>query len=438
MGRLILTVATAGFGLMAAAMLHAQLLGPVGDAVGSVARLPGDVLGEVARPVGGALRSAADLATQRLSRLRLFAERNRDAIELDPQGEPAVRGVVIAVDPGEEALRKATAAGFALIRDERIAGLDIRSVTLGTPKGWTLRKAMAELRRIAPEGDFTPNHILLPSGAAASGGRDAPLATGKAGASPIGLIDGGVARHPSLGAVEQQGFAAGAPAASAHGTAVASLIAGQGRVRGGSSGSALLVADVYGRDPAGGNALAIARAIGWMASRRAPVVTISLVGPANPLLARAVAVASARGMAIVAAVGNDGAAAPPAYPASYPEVIAVTGVDGRDRPLIEAGRALHLDYAAPGADMTAAALNGGVTGVRGTSFAAPLVAGRLALHYTASEPSRRAAALAALDREARDLGPPGPDRLFGRGLVCGDCRNPAKAPAGRTGLSQPH
>jgi hypothetical protein len=430
MSRLTLSLATIAFGLLGAAVLHAQLLAPVGDAVGSVARLPGDLLGEVARPVNGALRSAADLAGDRLSRLRLFASRNRDAIELDAQGEPAVRGEVIAVDPPDNVLRQALSAGFAVIRDERIEGLDIRSVTLRIPSGWTLRKAIAQLRRIAPQGEFAPNHILLPSGAT-SGETNAPLATGTAGASPIGLIDGGVARHASLGPIEQRGFAEGAPSASAHGTAVASLIVGNGRVRGASPGSPLLVADVYGRDPRGGNALAIARALGWMSSRRAPVVTVSLVGPANPLLARAVALASAKGMQIVAAVGNDGPAAPPSYPASYPQVLAVTGVDGRNRPLIEAGQALHLDYAAPGADMMAAAPNGGAIAVRGTSFAAPLVAGRFASHYSSSEPSRRATALAALDREARDLGKPGPDRLFGRGLICGDCRSPGKAPTGR-------
>ena len=120
-----------------------------------------------------------------------------------------------------------------------------------------------------------------------------------------------------------------------------------------------------------------------MVAQRVPVVAISLVGPANPLVARAIAQAQARGVRIVAAVGNDGPAAPPAYPASYPGVIAVTGVDGRDRVLAEAGRASHLDYAAPGADMAAASPNGRLAAVRGTSFAVPFVAGRLALHVRA-------------------------------------------------------
>jgi hypothetical protein len=144
------------------------------------------------------------------------------------------------------------------------------------------------------------------------------------------------------------------------------------------------------------------------------VVGVSLVGPANPLVARIVEKVLARGTRIVAAVGNDGAAAPPAFPASYKGVIAVTGVDGDDRALIEAGRALHLDYAAPGADMAAAAVSGGLEEVRGTSYAVPLVAGRLA----------KTGSVTALDGAAEDLGARGPDKRFGRGLVCGDCRTP--------------
>lgn len=416
MSRLVLSVATLAAGLLGGAMLHAQLLTPVGDTIQHVTRLPGEVLGEITPPLRDTLRSANALAAERLSRLRLFAAQNREAIELDANGDPAVRGEIVAVDPGEGVVQAAAKAGFTVLRDERIEGLDLRSVTLRVPAGWPLRKAMAQLRKIAPNGTFTPNHILMPSGGSPAGASDAPLATGGAGASPIGLIDGGVARHPAIGAVEQRGFVEGAPSASSHGTAVASLI-----IRG-SPGSALIVADIYGRDPAGGNAVAIARALGWMASRRVAVVTVSLVGPPNPLLARAITAVSARGMQIVAAVGNDGAAAPPAYPASYPGVVAVTGVDSRNRPLIEAGRALHLDYAAPGADMAAASAKGGVMAVRGTSFAAPLVAGRLAAYYRASDPGRRGVALTALDKEARDLGARGPDRLYGRGLVCGECR----------------
>ena len=147
------------------------------------------------------------------------------------------------------------------------------------------------------------------------------------------------------------------------------------------------------------------------------VVTISLVGPKNPVLERAIAAARRRGVVVVAAVGNDGAAAPPAYPASYDGVVAVTAVDGKRRALIEAGRALHLDYAAPGADIRAINAKGKRIRVRGTSFATPLVAARLAKALQKGGDWRE-----AIDREAVDLGRKGVDPVFGRGLVCGDCR----------------
>src|SRR5690606_13341212 len=157
--------------------------------------------------------------------------------------------------------------------------------------------------------------------------RAAPLASAARSGVSLGLIDGGVAAHPSVaGRVEQRGFARGAPSPSRHGTAVASLLIGEGTVRGAAPGARLLAADVYGAAPAGGKASAIARALGWLVQRGAAVVTISLVGPDNKLLALAVQRAQARGLLIVAAVGNDGPAAPPAYPAAYPGVLGVTGV----------------------------------------------------------------------------------------------------------------
>ena len=153
-------------------------------------------------------------------------------------------------------------------------------------------------------------------------------------------------------------------------------------------------------------------ALGWLTERRVKVINMSLVGPPNALLERAVAAAQARGILIVAAVGNDGPAAPPSYPASYPGVIAVTGVDLKDRALPEAGRASHLDFAAPGADMAAALPGRGFGDVRGTSFAAPLVTARLSM-ARAEGPG----AVAAVDAEA--LPGKGP---VGRGVVCGACR----------------
>jgi subtilisin family serine protease len=125
-------------------------------------------------------------------------------------------------------------------------------------------------------------------------------------------------------------------------------------------------------------------------------------------------------------VGNNGPAAPPAYPASYPGVIAVTGIDGRGRALIEAGRASHLDYAAPGADMLAMGAGGRPMRVRGTSFAAPFVAATIARFYPVLNPAERSTAMARVDAEAHDMGPRGWDKNYGRGVLCGNCRTPAQ------------
>jgi hypothetical protein len=323
--------------------------------------------------------------------------------------------------PAPDDLARLTDRGFAVIDDSTIAGLDLRTVQLATPDGMTLGKALRLARKIA--GDrISADNIHFRSGEAplpASAGTAMALDDQAAAQTvPIGMIDGGVAATPLIPArVTQRGFATGAPAPDPHATAVASLLIGAGKVRGADPGARLFAADVYGNTPTGGGALAIARALGWMIENHVRVVTISLVGPKNALLARATALAEAKGLTIVAAVGNDGPAAPPAYPASYPGVLAITGVDARNKVLVEAGHALHLDYAAPGADMLAARPGSGTSSVRGTSFAAPLAAGRLAALMTRDGADARR----ALDREARDLGAEGPDKVYGRGLVCGEC-----------------
>ncbi len=365
------------------------------------------------RTVGRALEQA------RLRRITAFLHDNRATVAPDDRGFPAVRGEVLLTAPAPGDLDALAAKGFAVIADETIAGLDLRTVRLRTPPDISLEDALEEARDIA--GDrISADNIHFRSGATGAAAATArPSAAGASAGAGIrlGLIDGGVAASPIIpGRVTQKGFAQGAPAPDDHATAIASLLIGQGAIHGVAPGARLFAADVYGRDPAGGSALAIARALGWMVENHVGVVTISLVGPSNGLLSKAVARAQARGTAIVAAVGNDGPAAPPAYPASYPGVVSVTGVDRHDEALVEAGNARDLDYAAPGADMVAAAPGGGVVPVRGTSFAAPFVAGRLALLSAKGGGGR-----AALDREARDLGPDGPDKTYGHGLVCGGC-----------------
>lgn len=367
------------------------------------------------------MQAAQALQDARIKRLARIVRSNPEYLEFDDRQYPALKGMIVATGLSEQQVAQLRKAGF-VAEQEGVEGLDIGFHRLKTPEGQNLARSLRQARKIAPGAQIDSNPIYFQSGgtlpiAAASGLAFRRNGPGQA----VGLIDGGVAQHPSLvGTIEQRGFAKGAPAPSGHATAVASLIAGNGSVQGAAPGAPLLVADIYGRDPAGGNAIAIARALGWMAAKGVRIVTISLVGPDNPLLSGAMAAAKRKGMIVVAAVGNDGPAAPPPYPASYEGVIAVTGVDAKNRALIEAGRALHLDYAAPGADMVAASINGKAARVRGTSFAAPLVAGRL---YRNLQSANMRSALQMLNAEAKDLGRRGPDKIYGRGLVCGTCRN---------------
>lgn len=365
--------------------------------------------------VAGLPRSLAEagaptLLQLRRLRLRELIRENPAVLEADERGQPVRRGILVAVDPEPLSLQVAARAGFRMLADDRDPALGIRVVQLQVPRGLSARAGLRLLQQVAPRLDADFNHVFEPAG-----GTLMPLhsalasSVGTSGGAAIGMIDGGAASHPSLAGarIEQNGFA-GSPQPTGHGTAVASLLVGsQGPFRGAATGARLYVADVYGGSRAAGSATVIVKALGWLASHRPKVINISLVGPANKAVARAIQIVQSRGIRVVAAVGNDGPAAPPQYPASYAGVVAVTAVDARGRALPEAGKPTHLDFAAPGADMAAALPGQGYARVRGTSFAAPLAAARLLI---AGSPERLAG-------EAR----PGKGRV-GRGIVCGDCR----------------
>lgn len=395
--------------LAAGATAAAQIL-PSLPAV-PIPRAPLDRVGQMAREpldkAGGAVR-ALDVADLRLDRLTALVRANPRALDLDDRGQAVVRAEVLALGPSEAALGRLAAAGFSVTREAASDALGLRLVVLRPPSGMNVRAAVRRARALDPNGAYEFNHLY----AGASGGNPVEAVPGSAASLPagrVGLLDGGVDRkHPAFEGVdiEQRGFAPGGGGASRHGTAVASLLAGKG-FGGLGAGSRIYAADVYGTGPTGGSASAIVGALNWMAQVKAPVVNISLVGPDNAVLGTAVKALLARGCLVVAAVGNDGPAAPPLYPASYPGVVSVTGVDARRRLLPEAGRAVHIDFAALGAGVRVAAPGGGAASVRGTSYAAPAVAARLA-----ARPD-----LAALAAQAIDLGAPGADPIFGKGLV---------------------
>lgn len=358
---------------------------------------------------------------ERLRRFRAFLEQLRN-------GDLVVQGEVLATDASDAAIARARDLGFSVLRDRVIDGLGQRLTVLRAAQGVGIEQALADLRAADPGGDYDYNHVL--EGAGASGPRVADAGSGGGGGVPashvrIGLIDSGVdAEAPTLGSAHilVKGFTeSGAIVGDAHGTAIASMLVGENpKLKALLPGATLYAADVYGADdPDGGSSEAVIKALAWMARENVPVINISLVGPPNRALEKAIATLSARGFTIVASVGNDGPSAPPLYPAAYPQVVGVTGVDSRQKVLLEANQGDQVDFAARGADVLVSTPDGELMKVRGTSFAAPVVAARLALEQAAPSPQQGSASLAGLRSQAIDLGPRGRDPIYGDGLVDG-------------------
>ena len=97
-----------------------------------------------------------------------------------------------------------------------------------------------------------------------------------------------------------------------------------------------------------------------------------------------------------------------------------------------------MAFAAPGAQMAAAAPGGGFVAVRGTSFAAPIVAGELARDLPATDPAAAQREVSRLAAAAADLGPPGRDPVYGYGLTGFELRvDPAQVRARAVALRGP-
>jgi hypothetical protein len=384
------------------------------------------------------LDQLSDLRHLAISRL---IRANRQVVDEDPNGDPIVRNEVLGFSPTDAALDGARSRGFLIDREQIIDPMNIRLVVFRAPQNMSTKKALRMLREADPGGSYDYNHIYSGGGAiqggmepagdreiAASAGDDA-AASAPTGAfrarARIGLLDTGIdATHPVFRESAIHAWGCGnRTVAAAHGTAVASLLIGQSeRFHGVQPAAELYAADVYCGRPTGGAVDALVAAFGWLVQEKVPVINVSLVGPKNAMLERVIGSLIAGGYIIVAAVGNDGPAAPPLYPASYPHVVGVTAVDAQRHVLIEAARGPQVMFASPGADLAAADGDHGYAAVRGTSFAAPFVAALLAKDIASPNPTDASAAVDALAKTAIDLGPPGRDLTYGFGLVGADYR----------------
>lgn len=204
-----------------------------------------------------------------------------------------------------------------------------------------------------------------------------------------------------------------------HGTAVASLMVGSrnGQWPARLPGATVFNASVfYDRDRSlsGATLGHLLEGLNWLANQDLSVINISLTGPDNRLLATAVDNLRKQDILLVAAVGNQGPAAPPLYPAAYPDVVGVTAVDASGELYRWANRGEQVMFASPGVTVPVAHPDGGMVADSGTSLAAPVVAAALACRR-ADHPGDQA--VDALIKEARDLGKRGRDPSFGHGLL---------------------
>lgn len=172
----------------------------------------------------------------------------------------------------------------------------------------------------------------------------------------------------------------------------------------------------------------VAAATNYAVSRGAAVINYSLggAGSLGPTLRSALTQAADRGTVLVFAAGNGGAASPgfPARAVVDPGLdrhgIAVGAVDRSGQIAVfsdRAGVAAERYLAAPGVSILASAPGGGAVSVTGTSFAAPHVAGAAAVVMEAAPHLGGAEVASLLLETASDLGAPGTDAVYGRGLL---------------------
>lgn len=241
----------------------------------------------------------------------------------------------------------------------------------------------------------------------------------------VAVIDSGVdVTHPSLkdanltliDAVET-----GIDGPDMHGTAIAGIISASGSVVGIAPGAKIVAVRAFAREKLGAppvtTATTLARAVDEAFSQGARIFNMSFAGEQEPLLIEMIDAAYERGAVFVAAAGNEGPDAPPAYPAAYDKVIAITATDETDKLYGQANRGGYVLAAAPGVDILAPVTGEGFDYLSGTSFAAAHVTGVIALLMERNPQLTAETVRDALVGTALDLGPEGQDHDFGAGLT---------------------
>ena len=87
----------------------------------------------------------------RIDRVNRFVRQNRDHVERDGNGDPAVRGVLIATGISTASLERARNEGFEILERTEIEGLDRSYVKFATRPDKQLKSEQKQLQELARE-----------------------------------------------------------------------------------------------------------------------------------------------------------------------------------------------------------------------------------------------------------------------------------------------
>jgi hypothetical protein len=347
-------------------------------------------------------------------------------------GHDFVAGEIVVANMADQTKLAAGRLGFVLLDERRLPALKLTLARLRVPRAMTEPAARRLLASRFPGISVDVNALYRPQGTLVLPAPDYPAKLIGWGPVPgacgrglrLGLLDTAVdTALPGLGGADiiQRSFltAQSIAASPEHGSAIAWILVGQrvGRTGGLLPGAELAVAGVFAADPEGvptADVVALVSGLDWLAGRRTPVINMSFAGEPNTVVALALRRAIAGHAVVVAAAGNGGPTAAPAFPAAEAGVIAVTAVDSHAQPYAEANHGSYVAFAAPGVSVWTP---GSTPAYRsGTSFATPFVAAAAARLADGAQPDL-IRITRALARTARDLGLPGKDPVFGWGLL---------------------
>ena len=295
----------------------------------------------------------------------------------------------------------------------------------GAADGVARLLASSAVAYVEPDIRFTyqwePNDPLLPNQdwVRTIGLPDAWSLTTGTPSVVVAVVDSGVhSDHPDLAGKVLEGYnflQSGSDVSDdvGHGTAVAASIAARGNDAVGIAGAAMdvTILPVKVGDADGAPVSAIANGVRYAVDHGASVINLSLGAESeSATLHQQIQYAYERNVPVVAAAGNDPNR--PTFPATYQEPISVGAAthDGADVAPFSS-RVSRVDLTAPGMSILSAHWQEGVGAtwetVHGTSFAAPMVAGTVALMRAVNPGMSIEAIRAALTGTARQTYPAG-------------------------------